>query len=190
MEALGPIELRFDKRKALAATSFLLQQARGRMPYMKLIKLLYAAERESLLRFGKPIIGGHYYAMKLGPVVSEVLDLVKHPPDVLGPLAEEWSQHFERIGYEIQMTRPATLDPLSEAEVQLLTDTWDLFARLDQFQLSELTHRLFREWSDPGTGARPITPEEILRTLGKSDEEIEEARQDALERAHFDDLFR
>ena len=190
MEALGPIELRFDERKALAAASFLLQQARGRMPYMKLIKLLYAAERESLLRFGKPIIGGHYYAMKLGPVVSEVLDLVKHPPDVVGPLAQEWSQHFERVGYDIQMTRPAALDPLSEAEVQLLTDTWDLFARLDQFRLSELTHRLFREWSDPGTGARPITPEEILRTLGKSDEEIEEARQDALERAHFDDLFR
>jgi len=126
----------------------------------------------------------------LGPVVSEILDLVKQPADVLGPLAEEWGQHFERIGCDIQMVRPATLDPLSEAEVQLLTDTWDLFARLDQFQLSELTHRLFREWSDPGTGARPITPEEILRTLGKSDEEIEEARQDALERAHFDDLFR
>jgi hypothetical protein len=98
---------------------------------MKLIKLLYAADRESLLRFGKPSIGGHYYAMKLGPVVSEILDLLDHPPDVLGPLAEEWSQHFERIGYDIQMTRPATLDPLSEAEVQLLTDTWDLFARLD-----------------------------------------------------------
>lgn len=125
-----------------------------------------------------------------GPVVSEILDLLKHPPDVLGPLAEEWSRHFERVGYDIQMARPAALDPLSEAEVQLLTDTWDLFARLDQFQLSELTHRLFQEWSDPGTGARPITPEEILRTLGKSDEEIEEARQDALERAHFDDLFR
>jgi uncharacterized phage-associated protein len=189
MEALGPIELRFDRRKALAASSVLLERSHGRMPYAKLIKLLYAADRESL-RFGKPIIGGHYYAMKLGPVVSEVLDLVKHSPEALGPAGEEWHQHFERVGYDIQMTRPAALNALSEAEVQLLADTWDLFARLDQFQLSELTHRLFREWSDPGAGTRPITPEEILRTLGKSDEEIEEARQDALEREHFDDLFR
>lgn len=100
MEALGPIELRFDKRKALAAASVLLEKSRGRMPYMKLIKLLYAADRESLLRLGKPIVGGHYYAMKLGPVVSEVLDLVKHSPGPEGPAGEYWSQHFERIGYD------------------------------------------------------------------------------------------
>jgi uncharacterized phage-associated protein len=189
MEALGSIELRFDKRKALAASTVLLQQAGGRMPYMKLIKLVYAADRESLQRFGRPIVGGHYYAMKLGPVVSELLDLVKYAPETLGPVGEEWSQHFERVGYDIQLTRPADGDPLSEVELALLHDTWDLFARLDQFQLSELTHRLFREWSDPGGSARPISPEEILRALGKRAEEVEEARQDALERAHFDDLF-
>jgi uncharacterized phage-associated protein len=189
MEALGPIELPFDQRKALAAASLLLEQGGGRMPYMKLIKLLYAADRESLLRFGKPIVGGHYYSMKFGPVLSEVLDLVKHAPDVLGPFGVEWADRFERVGYDVQARGATDPGSLSEAEVQILRDTWDLFARLDQFQLSDLTHRLFREWKDPGEGAQPITAEDILRTLGKTDEEIEEARQDALERAHFDRLF-
>jgi uncharacterized phage-associated protein len=44
------------------------------MNYMRLLKLLYIAERETLGRTGRPIVGGPVTAMERGPVLLEVLD--------------------------------------------------------------------------------------------------------------------
>ena len=46
------------------------------MSYMKLIKLLYLADREALLRWGRPITFDAYVSMDRGPVLSSVLDLI------------------------------------------------------------------------------------------------------------------
>jgi hypothetical protein len=46
--------------------------------------------------------------------------------------------------------------------------------------LSDITH-LLPEFHDPGDTSVEILPEDILRVLQKSDEEIEEIRQEALE---------
>jgi hypothetical protein len=47
--------LKFDERKATEATALLLSLRGGQMHYMKLIKLLYLADRRALLRWGIPI---------------------------------------------------------------------------------------------------------------------------------------
>ncbi|MGE0134681.1 MAG: hypothetical protein AB7L91_10365 [Dehalococcoidia bacterium] len=44
----------FDERRAAQAAAQLLELRGGRMPYMKLIKLLYWADRESLIETGTP----------------------------------------------------------------------------------------------------------------------------------------
>ncbi len=46
--------------------------------------------------------------------------------------------------------------------------------------MSDITH-LLPEFHDPGDTSVEILPEDILRVLQKSDEEIEEIRQEALE---------
>jgi uncharacterized phage-associated protein len=71
------IRFKFDERKAADAAAFLLQLHGGTMNHMRLIKLLYAAERESLKRFNRPIVGDRYVSMDHGPVVSGVYDLIK-----------------------------------------------------------------------------------------------------------------
>jgi uncharacterized phage-associated protein len=47
------------------------------MNYMRLLKLLYIADRESLPRTGRPIVGGPVIAMERGPVLEEVFDLIR-----------------------------------------------------------------------------------------------------------------
>ena len=178
----GGIQLSFNEKKAAAAAGVLLKQVGGRMPYMRLIKLLYLADRESLDRTGRPIIGGRYVAMKYGPVLSEVLDLVK---DEGGSL---WSEFIQTDRFDVVLAGEPDLGPLSQVEIDLLQEAAQLCEKLDQWKLADLTHT-FPEWKDPGTGAFDIAPEEIFRALGKTDEEIEEARQTANERAHFDSLF-
>lgn len=180
--AFGGIQLSFNEKKAAAAAGVLLKYVGGRMPYMRLVKLLYLADRESLDRVGRPIIGGRYVAMKYGPVLSELLDLVKAEGGSL------WSEFIQTDRFDVVLTREPDLGALSQAEIDLLQEAARLCEKLDQWKLADLTHT-FPEWKDPGTSAFDIAPEEILRALGKTDEEIEEARQTANERAHFDSLF-
>ena len=48
------MEFFFDERRAAQAASLLLERRAGRMPYIKLIKLLYLADREALIETGRP----------------------------------------------------------------------------------------------------------------------------------------
>ncbi|MGH9534235.1 MAG: Panacea domain-containing protein [Terriglobales bacterium] len=180
--AWAPIRFEFSEAKAAEAAGVLLGKPGRQMPYMRLIKLMYLADRESLHRFGRPIVGGHYVAMKLGPVLSEVLDAIKcERPGA-------WRDAVERSGYDAGLKAQPEPRLLSKAEISVLEETADLFRRLDQWALSGLAHGL-PEWRDPGASAVEIAPEEILAVLQKSEEEIEEIREDAVEIAHFNRLF-
>lgn len=67
------MRLRFNDRKATQAAALLLQLRGGKMSYMKLIKLLYLADREALLQWGRPITTDRYVSMNRDPVLSRIL---------------------------------------------------------------------------------------------------------------------
>jgi uncharacterized phage-associated protein len=70
-----PATLRFNEKKATQAAAYLLKRRGGTMSYMKLIKLLYLADRKALVRWGRPITTDRYLSMERGPALSHVLDL-------------------------------------------------------------------------------------------------------------------
>ena len=51
------------------------------MSYMKLIKLLYFADRKYIKQTGSSITKDTYYSMKNGPVLSNVLNLINTEPE-------------------------------------------------------------------------------------------------------------
>jgi len=51
------------------------------MAYIKLIKLLYLADREALLRWGRPITTDCHVSMPKGPVVSQIYHLITDEPE-------------------------------------------------------------------------------------------------------------
>jgi uncharacterized phage-associated protein len=180
------IRFTFDERKTAAAAGHLLKLADGRMPYMKLIKLMYLADRESLKEYNRPITGDKYVSMKLGPVLSETLRLIKSECPSAGP----WETTVQKEGYDAVLKGEPEEACLSAAEIELLDKAWALYSQLDQWALSKLTHRALPEWKYPGKTAKEITPEDILKAVEKSEEQIEEVRQDAEEDAYFDHLFK
>lgn len=185
VKELQAIRFKFNERKTTSAAAYLLKLAGGEMPYMRLVKLLYLADRRSLLSLGRPISGDRFFAMKHGMVLSRVLDLIKNPPAETGP----WMEHIERPGrYTVSLKAAPDLGPLSQAEMDVLREAFELYRTLDQWKLSQIMHRL-PEWQDPKDSAIEVSPEEILRAAEKGEEEIEEARQDALEREYFDSIF-
>ena len=119
--------------------------------------------------------------MNHGPVISEVLDLVKGSDEI-------WSSVFRKHDYDVELVGKPDLGPLSLRDIELLKETVTGFAILDKWKLRDLTHT-FEEWQDPHGSSLPITPESILAALGKSTEEVEEIRQASNERVFFDELF-
>ena len=64
----------FNERKAAQAAAYLLCKAGGSLNVLKLVKLMYLAERESLRRYGETITGDALVSMRNGPVLSATLD--------------------------------------------------------------------------------------------------------------------
>jgi uncharacterized phage-associated protein len=132
---------RFSTRKTIQAVAVLLRLARGPMGYLRLLKLLYIADREHLRTAHRPIVGTRTVAMKNGPLHSEVYNLVKgeHLDDPL------WSDHVRKQGYQIELVKDPGRSELSAAEVRTLSDTFDRYASMGEWDLVEITHD-FPEW--------------------------------------------
>lgn len=166
----SPIESRFDEAKATQAACLLLQLRGGRMHYLKLLKLLYLADREALLRWGIPITWDRYVAMDQGPVPSNAYRLVVE--DLPKPA---WAKHISPpLGdYEIELRgEPAATDLLSPAEEQLLREVFAQYGGKNRWELVRIMHEL-PEWRDPRGSALPISIREILQGEGWTEAEIQ-----------------
>ena len=159
------------------------------MSYMKLIKLLYLADREALGRWGRSITGGVYVAMPHGPVLSQVLDLISEQQDPA--LGERfWSRYIsEPEHYEVSLTqRDIPGDLLSEAEDELLDEVFAKFGHMTRWEIRDFVHTL-PEWRDPQGGAIPITIADILKAQHKTPEDIRAVESDLSDLAQIDSFF-
>jgi uncharacterized phage-associated protein len=181
----APIRFNFDERKAAAAAAYLLSLEGSRMNYMRLLKLLYLAERQSLATLRRPIIGDTPYSMDQGPVLSRVYDLIK-----ANKPGSPWGDMIGRDSrYEVQLKAAPNFDALSDAEIEILRQASELYRKHDQWALRDITHD-FPEWEDPHGSSIEIPLERILATFGKETDEVERVRQNAREQMYFDKLFR
>lgn len=158
------------------------------MNYMKLLKLLYLADREALIRWGRPITYDAYVSMRNGPVPSRTYDLISegvHPDQE--SLWARWISEPE--GYAVSLVAECDTDQLSEAEETLLDEIFEEFGHRNRWDLVEYSHAL-PEWTDPGDSALPIDYEEILRGAGKSEAEAAEIVKEIEAVAMADRLFK
>ena len=169
------MEFFFDERRAAQAASLLLERHAGRMPYIKLIKLLYLADREALIETGVPITGDRFVSMKLGPVLVRVFDLIKEPSPAEDSV---WHSYVAREHFDAVLVGSAESDHLSEYDEGVLREIFDSCGHEKWPFVVARTHAL-PEWTDPGKSSIPIEPEDILRYAGFSDEEIEAAAAQA-----------
>lgn len=158
----------FSERKAMEAAAYLLHLRGGQMHYLKLLKLLYIADREALHRWGIPISHDNYVSMDHGPVLSQTYNLIRDGGSRL------WSEHISAPfgDYEIRLLgeKPAA-QKLSPAEEQLLNEVFQRYGNANRWDLVDETHK-FAEWRDPHGSSLPISIEEILRALGEPEEDI------------------
>src|ERR1700682_886417 len=115
------MEFSFDFARTVQAVSVLLDLQRSRrMNYMRLLKLLYIADRESLLETGAPITGDRPVAMKRGPVLSHVYNLIKGESTDAG----RWEEFVHKDDYEVELLKDPGRGKLSRYDIAKLTEIW------------------------------------------------------------------
>ncbi len=100
------------------------------MDEMKMHKLMYFAQRESLMYDNEPLFDGTFYGWKYGPVLTEVrseFDMLKSSP------------HFGGA--------------VSERTVQLLKNVLARYGSLSSWKLSSLSHEEF-SWKKSRVGLK------------------------------------
>lgn len=178
--------LGFNIEKTIQAAAHLIK----RMPeqadnYMRLLKLLYVAERTSLAERGMPITGDTPYAMRRGPVLSVTFYLIKgEDPD-----SPKWEQYIQKNRYLVYLkSDPGNLQ-LSRAELSILDRVAYQFENYDEWAMVHWCHKHIPEyqknWRARGNKKRRRIPlQDVLEAVGRPD-----VRSAMIERANANAYF-
>lgn len=136
----------FDYRKATQALNYFARQEGGKINKMKVLKLLYFADRYHIRKYGRLVTNDNYLAMQHGPVPSTSKDIAE-ANDYLSDEIRDYSiQFIEPVGnLSLRSTRSVDRSVLSDSDMEALCFAWDSFGHYDQFELRDLTHD-YPEW--------------------------------------------
>jgi uncharacterized phage-associated protein len=179
------IRFSFDERKAAQAAAHLIARKGGQMNYMLLIKLMYMADRASLLRRRQTITGDDLYAMTHGPALSRVLNLIRHGKADSSP----WFDYIgeKNLDYTVSLRMSATGE-LSDSELAILDEVFDEYGHWNPFKLRDHLHEILPEWDDPMGTSVHVDPETILRLENRGQAEIDIVAAKAREDRFFEQL--
>jgi uncharacterized phage-associated protein len=177
----------FQPEIATAVACFFLNKATNhRLNDLVLMKLMVISEREVISESTALLTGGAFASMQNGPVLSEVLNLMKGT--LVSPL---WQSCIEFVPYNevtkasnhcILKKMPEMEHYFSEFEVQTLEKVWKEFGHIAKWSLVDLTHT-FPEWDKSVAKtktSKPISLETVLKCSLKLDADDAKARADEI----------
>lgn len=176
----------FSEIKVTQMAAYLIKKHGGRMSYLKLIKLLYLAERQAMAKWGESMSGDKFVSMPHGPVMSETYSLI------IGETEGYWNRLIKsEANYEVSLAHnieTADLDELCPAEIKILDQVVNEFGSMDKWEIRNYTHDYCKEWEDPHGSSFPIAPESIFRAMGKSEEQVKKLTQKYHQQTQLDNL--
>jgi uncharacterized phage-associated protein len=171
------IDFKFNEAKATQAAAFLLKENNGKMNYMKLIKLLYLADREALSLWERPLTGDSYVSMDNGPVLSTVLDKINYGK--IPSLKSYWHTYISNPSYyNVSLKQQPEFDELSKQEKTLLAAIFKKYKAFDQWEMVDICHKILSEWQNPKGTSIPIRIEDVLKALNKTEMETSLIEED------------
>jgi hypothetical protein len=154
--------LRVDKRKALEAVLYILENFQGYSQY-DIVKTIFLADKAHLKRYGRPITFDNYFAMKNGPVPSFTYDMLKPDFDFRKEFGEDRpfisvpDTEKSNVNKFVGARRKANSEYLSETDKETLKEAGSTILLLDFEQIYRLTHDdpAYKEaWERRGSTAR------------------------------------
>lgn len=178
----------FKERKAAQMAAFLLDRAGGKLNVLKLTKLLYLAERESLRVHGTQVSGDRMVSMPKGPVLSQTLDLTSGHT-----ISPDWDALIEdREQHDVKLRKSVSREDfkdISDATISVLESVWSEFGNKDQWELVDFTHDHCAEWEDPQGSSLPIPAKRVFSAMGIDQETAEAMEQELKAQNYFDSIL-
>ncbi len=183
----------FNEKKAAQTAAFFLIRANSALAVLKLMKLMYLAERLSFQNYGEGLVGDRLVSMPHGPVLSITHNYMNGE---LASSIDGWDSWIaDRAGHMLSLkdaklhTVVTDLLELSDADIGVLETTWLQFGHMSGWQLREYTHLHCPEWKDPDGSMIPMKPEELFAALDLSAQQSAEyvdrmQQQAAINAAH------
>lgn len=141
------VEFQLDMDKVIASAVYVAQKV-PRLTVGRLMKLLFLADKYHLVRYGRPITGDRYIAMKDGPVPSFAYRVFKKEV-----LKNPYTPQGKRLALAIAVDKtesPAHLSAkgsfdrtqLSASDVEALNRIIAAFGKLTFHELRKMTHAM------------------------------------------------
>jgi uncharacterized phage-associated protein len=165
---LGDLKFTFDERRTVQALGQLMVVLGARENYTKLLKILYLADRRSLVETGRTITGATMVAMANGPVLIEVYKCIKGEPS-----DSYWDQHIASVGpYDVELLKVPGDETLSDYDVDLLVELAKKHFHDDYSRMIDVVHAL-DEWDHPRPNkVKPLPAQKILAVEDVPQEDI------------------
>jgi uncharacterized phage-associated protein len=167
MYAYAPL-IGFRSEKAAQICAFFLLLSGGAIEKLKLIKLVYLSERESVSRRRRPIVFDEYYSLKNGPICSNTLNGIDGGLDQ--PI---WGKYLQKDGRkDIYIAAGVALDGLdqiSNGDIDILNSIWKQFGWMTSSQIRNWTHKNCKEYVEVEKGRLPIMLNEMASAIGLED---------------------
>jgi uncharacterized phage-associated protein len=138
-----------EMAQVLQAIQYLLSKY-GQIDKIKILKLLYLADKYNLLQYGRTITRDDYWALPLGPIGTTAKDILDMNNSEINFSESEWvviNQAIEAIpshGRRSKIPNPS-LNMLSKTDRESLDYIWKHFGHYTWQQLVAYTHE-YPEW--------------------------------------------
>ena len=145
-------------------SAWFINKAGGKMPHIKLMKLLYLAERTYIEEYNQPFLGDDLYSMENGAILSRTLNFMqgKIQPRDRGDW-DKWvspkRNHKVSLAREFKMEE---LDLLSKAIIRILEDLWEEHQDKTKWGMVDYIHKHCKEWKDPKGSSEKISYRKLL----------------------------
>ncbi len=134
-------------KKATQAINFFIRKSPDeKLDKLKLIKLVYLADRYHIRKYGRPVVGDMYVAMKLGPVASTVKDITEES-SFLEVETKSYAREYIIPSSEnlVFSHKETDMKVFSKSDIEALEFSCSNFMNIDSLKLSDFTHD-FPEW--------------------------------------------
>jgi uncharacterized phage-associated protein len=170
VKIMSTIKMTFNTTKAINAILYISEQL-TRKDFHKIFKILYFADREHLINYGRTITGDRYIAMHDGPVPSNIYDIFKSVRgDGFFKDNGTFSQYFSVTNWDIITPQKETdINELSKTDLRFIDDSIAKYGNLSWDEIREKSHDY--AWRN-ATINRPVSFENIILEAGGDDEYI------------------
>ena len=160
------VENGFNVSKVAHVAAFFAIKAGGSIHARRLMTLAYLADRAFLNEYDEPILFDHLISGEHGPVDATLLSLLNGETE-----SESWnaviaSQANHLVGLQHPIGED-DLDALSDAEFNVLRDTWDRFGHLDHAALADHIAVHCPEWEHTDRPYAEIPYSRVFKFLGR-----------------------